>query len=108
MRVVVLLVVTAALSLAGVYAYRVVISEQTASRAIHRYCQRHGLDTQKLAGPSKDDVPHTAAAYRWEYHDSSHDLRLFLAFHEFHALTEFDVYDEKTQTTHFPFDDGTF
>jgi hypothetical protein len=107
MRSVLIVVAVAVVSLVGVYTYRVNTSEQAASRAIYRYCQRRGLDTQKLIGPSKDDVPHTSAAYRWEYHDGSHDLRFFLAFHDFHALTEFGVFDEKTGKTYYPFEDGT-
>ena len=106
MRTIFVLVVVTVATVASVYAYRVATAERVASRVVHDYCQRHGYDTQKLVGPSKDDVPHTAAAYRWEYHDDSHDLRFFLAFHGFHALTEFDVYDEKTQQTHYPLEDG--
>ncbi len=102
-----LLIVGALLVAISVYAYRVATAEQHASRVVREYCQRHGYDTTKLVGPSQADVPHTQAAYRWEYRDGTHDLRFFLAFHGFHALTEFDVYDAKTQQTHYPFEDGT-
>jgi hypothetical protein len=106
-KAVAFLIIGALLVAICIYTFRVATAEQLASRVVREYCQRHGYDATKLVGPSKDDVPHTLAAYRWEYHDTTHDIRFLLAFHGFHALTEFDVYDAKTQQTHYPFEDGT-
>ncbi len=96
-----------ATTLGVVYGYRVAMADQTATRLVVRYCQRRGYDTSKLIGPSKEDVPHTAAAYRWYYRDGTDDLMFFLAFHGFYSLTEFDVFDRKRNHTHYPLEDGT-